>query len=114
MELSPVQTPNNADVAAGQAAEAVAADALKVDANFDTFLSLLTAQLRNQDPLEPVKQEDFLAQLAQFSSLVMATMIWIPQILLDIGANRQRESNCHVHHRPLPPLWKSPRWNYAC
>ena len=69
MELSPVQTPNNADTAAGQAAEAVAADALKVDANFDTFLSLLTAQLRNQDPLEPVDSTDFVAQLAQFSAV---------------------------------------------
>ncbi len=35
----------------------------------DEFLNLLVTQLRNQDPLEPVKQEDFLAQLAQFSTL---------------------------------------------
>ncbi|MCA9212861.1 MAG: hypothetical protein KDB27_07350 [Planctomycetales bacterium] len=35
----------------------------------DEFLNLLVAQLRNQDPLEPVKQENFLAQLAQFSTL---------------------------------------------
>jgi flagellar basal-body rod modification protein FlgD len=33
------------------------------------FLNLLVSQLRNQDPMEPVKQEDFLAQLAQFSTL---------------------------------------------
>ena len=35
----------------------------------DQFLTLLTAQLRHQDPLEPTKQEDFIAQLAQFSTL---------------------------------------------
>jgi flagellar basal-body rod modification protein FlgD len=35
----------------------------------DEFMNLLVAQLRNQDPLEPVKQENFLAQLAQFSTL---------------------------------------------
>jgi len=35
----------------------------------DQFMQLLTTQLRNQDPLEPVKQQDFLGQLAQFSSL---------------------------------------------
>ncbi len=35
----------------------------------DEFLQLLVAQLRNQDPLEPVKNEAFLAQLATFSSL---------------------------------------------
>ena len=34
-----------------------------------TFLNLLTTQLQNQDPLDPMKNEDFIAQLAQFSSL---------------------------------------------
>ncbi|MEZ6059067.1 MAG: flagellar hook capping FlgD N-terminal domain-containing protein [Planctomycetaceae bacterium] len=33
------------------------------------FLNLLVTQLRNQDPLSPTDQQDFLAQLAQFSSL---------------------------------------------
>ncbi len=35
----------------------------------DSFLNLLTVQLQNQDPSSPVKNEDFIAQLAQFSSL---------------------------------------------
>lgn len=34
-----------------------------------TFLNLLTTQLQNQDPMDPIKNEDFIAQLAQFSSL---------------------------------------------
>lgn len=33
------------------------------------FMMLLLAQLRNQDPLSPVQQHEFIAQLAQFSSL---------------------------------------------
>jgi len=33
------------------------------------FLQLLVAQLRNQDPLNPVDNQQFLAQLATFSSL---------------------------------------------
>jgi flagellar hook assembly protein FlgD len=33
------------------------------------FMQLLVAQLKNQDPLEPVPQHEFLAQLAQFSTL---------------------------------------------
>jgi flagellar basal-body rod modification protein FlgD len=35
----------------------------------DAFLKLLVAQLRNQDPLNPVQGTDFIAQTAQFSSL---------------------------------------------
>lgn len=35
----------------------------------DTFLRLLTTQLQNQDPTNPMSNEDFIAQLAQFSSL---------------------------------------------
>ena len=39
------------------------------EASRDQFLQLLVTQLRYQDPLEPVKQENFLQQLAQFSTL---------------------------------------------
>ncbi len=37
--------------------------------DFETFLKLLTAQLRNQDPLKPVESTDFVAQLATFSAV---------------------------------------------
>lgn len=39
------------------------------------FLALFTAQLNNQDPLDPVKNEAFVAQLAQFSQLEALTNI---------------------------------------
>ena len=35
----------------------------------DAFLTLLTTQLTNQNPLDPMDNEAFVAQLAQFSSL---------------------------------------------
>jgi flagellar basal-body rod modification protein FlgD len=35
----------------------------------DTFLKLMVAQLRNQDPLNPTDSAEFLAQTAQFTSL---------------------------------------------
>jgi len=39
------------------------------DLDQDAFLQLFMAQLQNQDPLDPVKNEEFIAQLAQFSTL---------------------------------------------
>lgn len=41
----------------------------------DAFLKLLTTQLANQDPLAPQENGEFLAQLAQFSSLEKLTSI---------------------------------------
>jgi flagellar basal-body rod modification protein FlgD len=35
----------------------------------DDFLKLLISQLQNQNPLEPLKDQEYIAQMAQFSSL---------------------------------------------
>ncbi|MHA1567016.1 MAG: flagellar hook assembly protein FlgD [Alphaproteobacteria bacterium] len=37
--------------------------------NFDNFLSMLTTQLQNQDPLSPMDSTEFTNQLVQFTSL---------------------------------------------
>lgn len=39
------------------------------------FLNLLITQLKNQDPLDPMKDTEFIAQLANFSSLQQMTSI---------------------------------------
>jgi len=39
------------------------------------FLNLLITQLKNQDPLNPMKDTEFIAQLASFSSLEQMTNI---------------------------------------
>lgn len=57
--------------AAGQVA-AAHADAL---AQRDTFLKLLVAQLRHQNPLQPADAVEFVAQLAQFSELEQVVQI---------------------------------------
>lgn len=41
----------------------------KLSDNFDTFLTLLTAQLANQDPLNPVDSAQFTQQLVQYSQV---------------------------------------------
>jgi flagellar basal-body rod modification protein FlgD len=39
------------------------------DLGQEEFLELMTAQLQNQDPLKPMENGDFLAQIAQFSTV---------------------------------------------
>ena len=41
----------------------------------EVFLQLLVTQLESQDPTNPVENEDFIAQLAQFTSLEQTTNI---------------------------------------
>jgi flagellar basal-body rod modification protein FlgD len=40
-----------------------------ITADFNTFLTLLTTQMQNQDPLQPIESTEFVAQLAQFSAV---------------------------------------------
>jgi len=43
--------------------------AASLASNFDTFLTILTAQIQNQDPLEPMDSSKFTEQLVQFSGV---------------------------------------------
>ena len=40
--------------------------------NFNAFLTLLTTQLKNQDPTEPMNSQEFVGQLVQFSQVEQA------------------------------------------
>ena len=57
----------------------------------DEFLKLLTAQLANQDPLQPVDNQAFVAQLAQFSSLeqLQGVSSRLDSLLLAAASNNQ-------------------------
>jgi len=44
-------------------------DKEEISKDYDMFLRLMTAQLKNQDPLQPLDGTEFVAQLAQFSGV---------------------------------------------
>ena len=46
-----------------------ATDRVSIADNFDTFLSLLTTQLKNQNPLEPLDMNQFTEQLVAFTEV---------------------------------------------
>jgi flagellar basal-body rod modification protein FlgD len=63
MSVSPV-TSSTASGTSGSS------DATKqLSSNFDTFLTLLTTQLKNQDPTSPMDSNQFTQQLVQFSQV---------------------------------------------
>jgi flagellar basal-body rod modification protein FlgD len=68
--ISPIATtpavPNDATSQASTAAAMASTSALGTE---DTFLQLLVAQIKNQDPTQPTDSSTFLTQLAQFSQL---------------------------------------------
>lgn len=63
MDIQNTQAAQNATALSSQRKQNTAALA----SDFETFLKMLTAQARFQDPLEPIDSSEYAAQLAQFS-----------------------------------------------
>lgn len=63
--VSAITTSTASNAPAPMTASATAAGST----NFDTFLRMLTTQLKNQDPLNPMEGSDFAVQLATFSGV---------------------------------------------
>jgi len=61
--------PTAAAAAAPAAASATGSGKARLAENFDTFLSLLTTQLKNQDPLSPMDANQFTAQIVQMTGV---------------------------------------------
>ncbi|MDJ0822736.1 MAG: flagellar hook capping FlgD N-terminal domain-containing protein, partial [Paracoccaceae bacterium] len=56
-----------------------------LSSDFETFLKMLTAQMQNQDPLNPVDSTDYATQLATFSSVEQQVLT--NDLLRDLGAS---------------------------
>ena len=63
--MDPISTASNSDTTSKPAATP-SIDGLATE---NTFLQLLVAQIKNQDPTNPTDSVQFLTQLAQFSQL---------------------------------------------
>lgn len=55
-------------------APSVAGTSTEVSSDFETFLKMLTAQMKYQDPLNPVDSTDYATQLATFSGVEQAVL----------------------------------------
>ncbi|WP_350335119.1 flagellar hook assembly protein FlgD [Coralliovum pocilloporae] len=60
MEISSTNPAGNGQTSSSQT---------RLAADLDTFLTLLTTQLQNQNPLEPLEAEQFTQQLTQFTAI---------------------------------------------
>lgn len=57
----------------------------------DEFLKILMAQIKNQNPLDPMKDKEFISQMAQFSSLEQMT-------------NMSQSFQSYMDSQSLPPI----------
>lgn len=53
----------------GSHAAASAGSSVQAGGDYETFLKMLTAQIKNQDPLNPMQNSEFAVQLATFSGV---------------------------------------------
>lgn len=71
-------------------ASGIASSSATNSIGIEDFLKILTAQLNNQNPLKPVENEQFVAQIAQFATLDQSRQLNMKiDSLLDIQSATQ-------------------------
>src|ERR1700740_31674 len=66
---SPTSATSSANTSASAGASGSTSGAANIAGHFDSFLQLLTTQLQNQDPLDPLDTNQFTQELVSFSSV---------------------------------------------
>jgi len=70
MNVTPVSTPAGS---AAQTSQVSSGQPAAITSDFNTFLKMLTTQMQNQDPLNPIDSSDYAVQLATFSGVEQQT-----------------------------------------
>lgn len=101
---------SSTSTAAATAATTSAASASrdKLDADYQSFLKLLIAQVSNQDPLEPMDSTTFVSQLAQLTQVEQSitTNDTLEKIEARLGAANAREDAMLIGREVLVPTDK--------
>ncbi len=72
----------------------------------DEFLKILMTQLQNQDPLNPMEDKEFIAQMAQFSTLEQTTNM---ASMLEKFINLQSQGDSIIKYSEM--IGKQIEWN---
>src|SRR5271155_5133794 len=95
---------NAPPISTSSTGQAVGTDATQqLASNFNSFLTLLTTQLQNQDPLDPLDTNQFTQQLVEFTS-VQQQVNMTPNLQPLITCNRppRRPRRCSSSAPPSP------------
>ncbi|MGB0661281.1 MAG: flagellar hook capping FlgD N-terminal domain-containing protein [Mangrovicoccus sp.] len=87
MEISSLPQTNGA--AGLSAATETTENSGVISSDFETFLVMLTAQIQNQDPLNPMDSSDYAVQLATFSGVEQ--QVQTNELLRELGAGSSRD-----------------------
>lgn len=100
-------TDSLAAISAQTTASTATADATKTasDLGIEDFLTLMTAQLKNQDPLKPLEGSEFVAQLAQFGTVsgVQAMQTSLETLAESLRSTQALNGATMVGHEVLAP-----------
>ena len=88
------QTTNNSS---SSSSSSTGVDNSTIAGNFQTFLQLLTTQLQNQNPLDPLDTNQFTQQLVQFAGVEQQ---FGPETQT-VGGDQMCRNAAHMLHRPF-------------